>query len=148
MEAGSTFSVDFMENCEVEEVIHLEYDVLGTSPFANLSLLPVRKRAVVAKEEVDAEHIVGCATVCWAEQFVIASIAVRDDFRGKGVGKAILRKCIEFARDMGYDSVWLETPADGPVDFYLKEGFRVSTFLRNYYGDGIHGLKLVYTFQF
>jgi len=38
-----------------------------------------------------------------------------------GVGRAILRKCLEIAKSMGYNGVWLETPVDGPVEFYIKE---------------------------
>jgi len=131
-----------MKDDEVEEVIDIEYEVLGTSPFVKLSTLPVRKKAVVAR----LDGIVGCATFFWDDRFSIASLAVKKGYRGNGVGKAILRRCFEVAKEMGYASVWLETPVNGPVDFYLSEGFRIEGILENYYGNGDDGLKLVRIF--
>ena len=63
-----------------------------------------------------------------------------------GVGRAILRKCLEIAKSMGYNGVWLETPVDGPVEFYTKEGFRIYGLIEDCYGNGIHGFKLVHVF--
>ncbi len=131
--------VGLMDEDEVEELIDLEYEVLGASPFVRLSTLPVWKKAIVAR----ADGIVGCATFFWGDRFSIASLAVRSSYRGNGIGRTILRKCFEVAREMGYNSVWLETPVDGPVAFYLSEGFRIEEVLKDYYGNGVDGLKLV-----
>ncbi len=132
--------VDIMRSEEVEEVIHLEYDVLGVSPFVATSLLPVKRKVVVAR--VDGV-IAGCATVCWNDHFEIASLAVREEYRSSGVGAAIIEKCFEIAKELGFDSVWLETPENGPVEFYRSHGFCVESHVRNMYGEGVTGLKMV-----
>ncbi len=132
--------VDIMRSEEVEEVIHLEYDVLGVSPFVATSLLPVKRKVVVAR--VDGV-LAGCATVCWNDRFEIASLAVKEEYRNSGVGAAIIEKCFEIARELGFDSVWLETPENGPVEFYRSHGFCIEAHVRNMYGEGITGLKMV-----
>lgn len=136
----SMFEVGVMRSEEVEEVIHLEYDVLGVSPFVATSLLPVKKKVIVARVN---NGIAGCATVCWNDRFEIASLAVKKEYRNAGIGAAIIEKCFEVARDLGFDSVWLETPENGPVEFYLSHGFCVESHVRNMYGNGVSGLKMV-----
>ena len=136
----SMLEIGIMKSEEVEEVIHLEYDVLGISPFVATSLLPVKRKVVVAR--VDGK-IAGCATLCWNDRFEIASLAVKDEYRGSGVGAAIIEKCFEVAKELGFNSVWLETPENGPVEFYLSHGFCVKSHVRNMYGDGVSGLKMV-----
>ncbi len=49
------------------------------------------------------------------------------DFRGQGLGKQLLNKAIGFARDVGYQSVFLETTDDQKtaIAMYRKAGFRL-----------------------
>lgn len=54
--------VDLMEDEEVEEVIDIEYEVLGISPFVSLSTFPVKKNVVVARTDGSKakSKIAGC----------------------------------------------------------------------------------------
>ena len=67
---------------------------------------------------------------------------------GTGAGEALLRHCLEFARALGKDSVWLGVWEENPraIAFYTKHGFeRVGT-LEFPYGDtvGINAVMQVY----
>ncbi|RLI85547.1 MAG: hypothetical protein DRO98_06765 [Archaeoglobales archaeon] len=115
--------VDLMEDEEVEEVIDIEYEVLGLAHSS--AFQPFRLRRML-----------------WLQELMEAKLRVKL----LGVGRAILRKCLEIAKSMGYNGVWLETPVDGPVEFYTKEGFRIYGLIEDCYGNGIHGFKLVYVF--
>ncbi|NYF17552.1 putative acetyltransferase [Microbacterium sp. AK009] len=57
----------------------------------------------------------------------LKSMRVADEYRGRGVGRLILRHLIERARRLGMTSLWLETgtaPAFSPArGLYLSEGF-------------------------
>lgn len=57
----------------------------------------------------------------------IKSMRVDDDFRGTGVGRALLRHVVAEARRLGLSSLWLETgsPAEfePAVRLYESEGF-------------------------
>ncbi len=132
--------LDFMKCDEVEEVINLEYEVLGASPFVAISMLPFKKRVIVAKVD---DNIVGCATVCWKNKFEIASLVVRKEHRKKGIGSAIIKKCVEIAKELGFSTIWLETPENGPIEFYKIHGFYIDSFVKNMYGENLSGIKMI-----
>jgi ribosomal protein S18 acetylase RimI-like enzyme len=51
-------------------------------------------------------------------------LGTRADCQRQGVGRAMVRHIIEFARGAGYQSVVLEAPKETPaLGFYLSEGF-------------------------
>jgi putative acetyltransferase len=47
-------------------------------------------------------------------------------WRGKGIGKALMEKCFESAKQMGYSKLYLESLPElsKAVSMYLKSGFR------------------------
>ncbi|WP_322411648.1 GNAT family N-acetyltransferase [Microbacterium invictum] len=57
----------------------------------------------------------------------LKSMRVADGYRGRGIGRRILRRLIARARGLGMSSLWLETgsaPAFAPARaLYLSEGF-------------------------
>jgi ribosomal-protein-alanine N-acetyltransferase len=133
-----------MDEDEVEDIIDLEYEVLGSSIFVKLSTLPYRKKVIVA----DAGVIAGCAVVYWDEEsFHLGSIVVRKEYRNKGIGEELIKRCIEMAQKMGYKRVWLEVSVNNKeaVEMYKKVGFRVYETLKHFYGIGKHAYKMSYT---
>lgn len=58
----------------------------------------------------------------------LKSMRVDDRFRGTGVGRALLRRLIEVARERGMTSLWLETGTMASFTpaqrLYASEGFR------------------------
>ena len=86
--------------------------------------------AVVA--EADGEGV-GCGAVCLTEGLpspdnpsgrcaYLMNIFVREVWRGRGVGHAIVTRLIEIARESGCDKIYLET-TDGARSFYRSVGF-------------------------
>lgn len=86
--------------------------------------------AVVA--EADGEGV-GCGAVCLTEELpspdnpsgrcaYLMNIFVREVWRGRGVGHAIVTRLIEIARGSGCDKIYLET-TDGARSFYRSIGF-------------------------
>ncbi|MCH2230341.1 MAG: GNAT family N-acetyltransferase [Crocinitomicaceae bacterium] len=55
----------------------------------------------------------------------LVKLYLSSDARGKGVGKLLMNKCIEYAKQMGYSQVYLETiPAlSSAVGLYESLGF-------------------------
>lgn len=73
--------------------------------------------AVVA-EVADAD--VGCGALCLSDELpspdnpsgrcaYLMNIYVREEYRGRGIGHAIVRWLVEKARESGCDKIWLET---------------------------------------
>ncbi|HHV74838.1 ribosomal-protein-alanine N-acetyltransferase [Thermoanaerobacterium sp. PSU-2] len=67
----------------------------------------------------------------------ITNIAVHPDFRGKGVGSAIVEGLIELAKNKGITSMTLEVRESNLVaqSLYKKYGFRPVGKRRGYYQD-------------
>nr|WP_086492640.1 GNAT family N-acetyltransferase [Novosphingobium panipatense] len=70
----------------------------------------------------DGERVVGCGAIKHldAEHGELKSMRAAPDYRGKGVGKAILVRLIEEARARGYARVSLETGR--PEPFHAAHG--------------------------
>jgi ribosomal-protein-alanine N-acetyltransferase len=132
-----------MDGEEVEEVIDLEYEVLGSSAFVRLSTLPYYKKVIVA----DAGELAGCAVVYWdSETFRLGSIAVKEKYRRMGIGTELIKKCAEIAEKLGFDSIWLEVSVSNraAIEVYEKSGFVIHETLKHFYGIGRHAYLMVY----
>ncbi len=132
-----------MEDDEVEEVIDLEYEILGLSVFVDISMKPYHKKVFVA--EVNDE-IVAAAVVYWNDEFRIGSVVVKEEYRNQGIGRSLVNKSIDFARKKGFDSVWLEVSVNQAalVSYYKVLGFRIHDVIKHYYGIGKHAYSMVY----
>jgi len=59
-------------------------------------------------------------------RFQLMILGTRAECQKQGLGHAIMRHILEFARDKGYESVVLEVAKETPAfGFYLREGFQV-----------------------
>jgi ribosomal-protein-alanine N-acetyltransferase len=78
---------------------------------------------------------------CWE----IASIAVREESRGQGVGTRLIEEFVEFARQRGAGHVALEVSVLNPraQSLYRRLGFAASNVIPSYYGPDEDGVKMV-----
>jgi ribosomal protein S18 acetylase RimI-like enzyme len=71
----------------------------------------------------------------------ITDIGVRESFRGKGIGKLLVKNIID-----AHVTVKLSVKADNPARFlYEKLGFKYIYTVENYYGVGFNGMRMVHT---
>lgn len=75
----------------------------------------------------DGDKIVGCIAIV-AHSKTIAQLRwflLEPDYRGRGLGKLLLDRALEFSRANGFSSVYLETTADQKTALvmYQKSGF-------------------------
>ena len=74
--------------------------------------------------------------VTWWNQFAyVDDLVVNPEFRGAGVGSALLERGIQWARENGFPGIMLETQDDNvpACTLYRKYGFVLSGFDRNVY---------------
>jgi amino-acid N-acetyltransferase len=72
--------------------------------------------------EVDRE-IVGCGAlhVMWEDLAEVRTVAVRPEFKGRGLGSALLRELLQDARDLGVHRVFCLT---FETAFFARHGFQ------------------------
>ncbi len=75
----------------------------------------------------------------------IMNIAVDPAYRGRGLGKLLLRTGIEYLRSLGARCVELEVRVSNraAIQLYEQHGFRIKERLRGYYGPGDDGYLMV-----
>jgi len=59
--------------------------------------------------------------ILWEDLAEIRSLAVREEYRGRGFGKALIEKCMAEARELGVKKVFALTYE---LDFFHKFGFK------------------------
>lgn len=68
----------------------------------------------------------------------IVSIAVLPEYRGEGIGKALILKAFEGMKEYGVGESYLEVRVSNKtaIHFYERLGFKVARIARRYYRDG------------
>ncbi len=83
--------------------------------------------------------VVGYVVVSYREEEAkIMSLAVKREFRRRGIGKMLLREVIRRARSKGIKRLTLEVRVSNRAaqELYKKLGFEVAGVLESYYSDG------------
>ncbi|GIM29430.1 hypothetical protein CPJCM30710_20960 [Clostridium polyendosporum] len=64
------------------------------------------------------------------EELYISNIAVFDEFRGKGIGRALFEKAEEEAYLIGFDKLSLTTKDEKVIKYYISEGFTIEQVMK------------------
>jgi len=83
--------------------------------------------------------VVGYVVVSYRdEEAKIMSIAVKKEFRRRGIGKILLRETIRRAKKRGIKRITLEVRTSNKIaqNLYKKMGFEIAGVLDSYYSDG------------
>jgi len=107
----------------ISSIAHANRQALGFIPRSWLAEA-VRKREVIVA--VDSESVVGFARfhITRKGQCTLYEIAVRDDARGKGVGRALIEELARIASAHGASHILAKCPEGLPANgFYVHLGF-------------------------
>lgn len=102
-------------------------------------------RGYIVAETLDEEssYIVGYAGIMSiAETADVQTIAVRPDYEGKGIGRAMLDFLHREAASRQAETILLEVRADNPraQELYSRSGYAHIHTRRGYYNDGVDAL--------
>jgi amino-acid N-acetyltransferase len=84
---------------------------------------------------------IGSLHIYWEDLAEIKSLAVIEDFQHKGIGKQIVKKCIEDAKELGVKKIFALTYVP---EFFQKLGFKIadkSDFPQKVWTECIHCVK-------
>ncbi len=95
---------------------------------------------------VENEKVYGVVTVYWQEWNKIGRIGiigVSKDAQGKGIGKKLIEKVFDFARDISLRKIYVDTSVNNKAAqiFYIKTGFYPEHIWKDYYQDGEDGIN-------
>lgn len=114
------------------------------SPACKVHAMPaerLRESDVTFFSAWDGERIAGCGAIKHLDEShgELKSMRAAPEYRGKGVGKAILLRLLEEARTRGYTRVSLETGRPEPFraaqDLYAAHGFTECAPFGDYVSD-------------
>jgi len=74
----------------------------------------------------------GIRAVAFWNYCIIELLWLSEEFRNKGLGKALLLKAEEYVRDLGFEYIRVETTDFQAKSFYEKQGYEVFGKLTNY----------------
>ncbi len=74
-------------------------------------------KATLAGEDIGIAAVLSYGKVAW-----INSVIVSEDYRGRGVGRALMKKCIARAWETGAETIRLDSVPD-VISFYAQLGF-------------------------
>ncbi|MEM0049606.1 MAG: ribosomal protein S18-alanine N-acetyltransferase [Candidatus Bathyarchaeia archaeon] len=125
--------------CFREEAFPLRYLKLFLSDAAFITLVMVLEDRIIGYVTARIENFEG---KCMGH---IYSIAVKPEYRRRGIGSRLLESVEEILREKGAKVCYLETRKDNvaAINFYLKHEYRVFEVLVNYYGDGKDGIRFL-----
>lgn len=137
-------NISIMEISAIPTLMHWRAEVIenvfGVVPSRRLL---VANRRYYRQHIPDGTHIAvvadvdgtdaGCGAICMSDELpspenpsgrcaYLMNIYVREEFRGRGVGRAIVRWLVEKARQLGCDKIYLET-TDCARPLYKSIGF-------------------------
>jgi amino-acid N-acetyltransferase len=97
---------------------------------------------IVARNSRDSMIIGTCSLhICWEDVAEIRSLAVKDDYKHQGVGKKLVKACIDEAKDLGIKKVFVLTYVP---DFFKLLGFQLvdkSVLPHKVWGDCVKCVK-------
>lgn len=120
-------SEDFIENCRLldEDLDRRVGKVIKRDKYAQFNQLDKIHEAIVVCQE--GKPIGGGAIRAYDETTIeLKRVFVRPEYQGNGVGTTLVSKLIDWAKELGYQRMILETgdPLAESVHVYSKLGFR------------------------
>ncbi len=132
---------------DIERIVKIErLSFRYPYPMELLKSYIARSNACFLVAEVDGE-IVGYAIAEHERNTLghLISIAVSPQWRGKGIGKALLRAVLRKLKERGVQKVYLEVRKNNLIAQHLYEsvGFKCTGEIPNYYPDGEDAVIMV-----
>jgi ribosomal-protein-alanine acetyltransferase len=138
---------------DLNDVMAIEDTCFGPDAFSRrqISYLITRSKGIflVAKHNNQVAGYVSLVTNRRHNTGRIYSIAVFPQYRGNGIGEALLEKSVAYARDTTLKAIFLEvrTDNDAAISLYKKKGFTKRLLKPNYYKDGADAYSMVLNLQ-
>ena len=124
---------------DIDRLADLEEKIFGRNAYTRDFLLYLLTHSDFFKIARADEEISGyiCGEVVFDTGHLI-SLAVAEEYRGRGIGSSLLNIFLKFLKEKNIDSAYLEVSVENynAIEFYRKRGFKIVDSLPRYYADG------------
>ncbi|SFB26338.1 MULTISPECIES: ribosomal protein S18-alanine N-acetyltransferase [unclassified Bacillus (in: firmicutes)] len=128
-----------MKEEDIDQVLVIEHASFSTpwSKEAFYNELHKNRFALYLVLEDQGKVVGYCGTWIVIDEAHITNVAMLPEYRGKGLGEAIMKKLIEVAKEKGVITMTLEVRVSNHVaqSLYRKLGFQDGGLRKNYYTD-------------
>lgn len=127
---------------DLPAVMRIERECFPERPFSENVVRVFLTRAdaflLVAEEQGDVVGAAMCLYSACAGEGKIASVAVLEEHRRKGIGSALLKECESLLESMDIHRFSLEVGVGNTaaLELYSSRGYKVLGILRRFYSDG------------
>ena len=110
----------------------------GTAAMARLLTMPAAKGWIAMVEENASEPAGAILIQMAGGEAEIITLGVRPEFRRRGIGRALVGRAADWAREQGAENLFLEVAVDNPSaeTLYRAFGFAEAGRRPNYYDRG------------
>lgn len=132
MENVEIYDMTLKDFEEIKDVLISDFDDFWSKDILKTEILGDNKKYIVAKNK---NQIIGFAGIMInIDEIEVMNIVVKKSFRGKGIGKILLNKIIEIAKEAN-KNIFLEVNENNFVARRLYEnvGFEVISVRKKYY---------------
>ena len=128
-----------MRRADIGAVLEIEAETFS-SPWQQetFSILLDRSAAELLVMEDDADGVIGYAVLwCILDQGELTNVAVAQGQRGRGLGRHLIGRVLDRARDRGVTTMYLEVRSsnDRALEIYRRFGFTEVGVRRDYYDE-------------
>ncbi|CAM3619392.1 GNAT family N-acetyltransferase [Erysipelothrix sp. HDW6B] len=124
-------SIDYDTNSALLNVLLDEHN-------AALSVFPSQKQEALSNVySIDNEYIGGITGKIFYQRLKISMLAVKEGYRGQGIGSKLVKSAIDYAKAHNCKSVTVSTLNFQGPEFYEKLGFKQYAVLENVPAVGI-----------
>ncbi|NDV82274.1 ribosomal protein S18-alanine N-acetyltransferase [Bacteroides sp. 51] len=134
---------------DLSEVMEIENACFGVDAFSRRQMFYLMTYAkgtfLVARHDGQLAGYIALITSRRHNTGRVYSIAVSPQYRGQGVGSALLNKAIKYAHIIELKAIFLEVRMDNDsaISLYEKKGFTKRSIRLNYYEDGADAYSMV-----
>lgn len=140
--------IELMKKEDIQEVLKIENEAFSYEPWKERNFIDELNNSELSEMFVmkENEELIGYAGLWYMfENCDLITLAIKDTYRTKGLGKQLLNFIINRAKEKGCEFMHLEVKVDNntAIMLYQKCGFSIVRTRKGYYSDGTDAYDMI-----
>jgi ribosomal-protein-alanine N-acetyltransferase len=133
-----------MQEQDLDRVLQIEHKSFANPWRRSFFLADINRQDALCIVAENQTGIIGYLIAWGRDELHIANIAVAPEWRNQGVGTQLMARALQFGKEQGAESVYLEVRMSNTAAqrFYRRFGFVPTYIRRGYYENGEDALVM------